>query len=181
MKAGYSRSGPSPRRGLQQRLPSPPRPLSALVAGGWGGALSGRQVWSHLNVSDLPIAPHESTHSPSSTQAQQPAVSERSSASQSLSLRFDRGSQQSLCPREGLLLSRFWLTSVLLPPGCRCDTRTDTDVCAVPNRITFEIWGVCVFFFPLFLYILASPRLENGQTVRPLKTLPPPRRHNRGT
>lgn len=74
---------PSPRSPAAAHLPLPARCLRRRGE-------SVRDVrsfrWSYLNVSDLPIAPSNSTHSPSSTQTPQPAGFRRINSCQSLPL-----------------------------------------------------------------------------------------------
>lgn len=71
--------------------------------------------------------------------------------------------------------------SVLLPPGCRCATRTDIDtsVCAVHQQppTHSNIGHFCFFCCPPTenasgLFTSATIKLENGEILPNLKTLP---------
>lgn len=172
---------PSPRSPAAAHLPLPARCLRRRGE-------SVRDVrsfrWSYLNVSDLPITPSNSTHSPSSTQTPQPAGFRRINSCQSLPLLPPLLSRQTeeFISSEGLFFfSPLRFRSVLLPPGCRCATRTDIDtsVCAVYQQppTHSNIGHFCFFCCPPTenasgLFTSATIKLENGEILPSLKTLP---------
>lgn len=143
---------------------SPPPPRSLSAGGGEGGRdRSGRQVFP-LVLFECVGPPH---HSPQF----HPLAFQRTGAAPGCALPDQLRSQPSsppLLPREtedfissgGLFFcfSLLWFRSVLLPPGCRCATRTDIDtsVCGpqtAPNTETQQhlpIFSSFLFFF--FVY-----------------------------
>lgn len=173
---------PSPRSPAAAHLPLPARSLSAPE----GGERSGRQVFP-LVLFECVGPPHHSsnsTHSPSSTQTPQPAGFRRINSCQSLPLLpplLSRQTQEFISSEGLFFFSPLRFRSVLLPPGCRCATRTDIDtsVCAVHQQppTHSNIGHFCFFWCPPTenasgLFTSATIKLENGEILPHLKTLP---------